>query len=152
MSVSVLPASSALGGLASTFPTVGSGKASRRRHAHPGLTASCSVPGMQNGAVPRSHDEMSVQEIKERAKGHAQRATRGASALHLIRAARSQLALAHSHERDGDLKAAYSAYIKSVSLIQTCMDAAEFKVESQPGKHGVLWKEYQEYTLVGTPT
>lgn len=103
---------------------------------------------MQNAAVPRSHDELSVAEIKAKAKGHAQRATRGASALHLIRAARSQLALALTQERDADLKGAYAAYIKAASLIQTFMDSAEFKAESQPGKRGVLWKEYQEYMQV----
>jgi ubiquitin carboxyl-terminal hydrolase 8 len=104
---------------------------------------------MQNGAASRANDELSVAEIKDRAKVHAQKATRGASALHLIRAARSQLALAHTYERDGDLKDAYAAYIKSVALIQTFMDSVEFKAENRPGKHGVLFKEYQEYMQVG---
>lgn len=104
---------------------------------------------MQNG-IARSHDEFSVAEIKEKAKVHAQKVTRGASAISLIKGARSQIKLAQNCENSGDLKGAYSAYIKALSLVQTCIDTPDFKAESQPGKRGVVWKEFQEYRQVGT--
>lgn len=102
---------------------------------------------MQNGIV-RSHDELSVTELKEQAKGHAQKATRGASALSLIKLARSQIGLAQANEHRSDLRAAYSAYIKALSLVQTFIDTPEFKAESQPGKKGAVWREFQEYMAV----
>lgn len=102
---------------------------------------------MQNG-VSRSRDELSVAEIKEQARGHAQKVTRGASALSLIKGARSQIMLAQNCENSGDLKGAYSAYIKAVSLIQSFMDNAEFKAESQPGKRGPLSREWHDYMQV----
>lgn len=88
---------------------------------------------------------MSVAEIKERAIQQAQRASRGASAISLIRSAKGQISLAQSCESAGDLKGALSAFTKAASLTQVFMDTADFKAESVPGKRGVLWKEFTEF-------
>ncbi|KAI0296552.1 hypothetical protein B0F90DRAFT_1811293 [Multifurca ochricompacta] len=88
---------------------------------------------------------MSVAEIKERAIQQAQRASRGASAISLIRSAKGQISLAQSCEIARDLKGALSAFTKAASLTQVFMDTAEFKAESIPGKRGVLWKEFTDF-------
>ncbi|KAI0259432.1 hypothetical protein BC834DRAFT_833549 [Gloeopeniophorella convolvens] len=88
---------------------------------------------------------MSVAEIKERAIQQAQRASRGASALSIIRSAKGQLSLAESHESRGELKEALSAFTKAASLTQGFMDSTEFKAESLPNKRGVLWKEFTDF-------
>ncbi|KAI9430182.1 hypothetical protein H4582DRAFT_2113921 [Lactarius indigo] len=77
---------------------------------------------------------MSVSEIKERAIQQAQRASRGSSAISLIRSAKGQISLAQSCESAGDLKGALSAFTKAASLTQVFMDTADFKAESVPGK------------------
>jgi ubiquitin carboxyl-terminal hydrolase 8 len=108
----------------------------------------CSI-AMPNG-VSKSQDDMSVAEIKERAKAQAQKVSRGASPLSLIGVARTQIAQARAAESSGDLKTAYSAYIKAVSLVQTFMGSPELKAESAPGKRGVLWKEYSDFQTVSS--
>jgi ubiquitin carboxyl-terminal hydrolase 8 len=108
----------------------------------------CSI-AMPNG-VSKSQDDMSVAEIKERAKAQAQKVSRGASPLSLIGVARTQIAQARAAESSGDLKTAYSAYIKAVSLVQAFMGSAELKAESTPGKRGVLWKEYSDFHAVSS--
>jgi hypothetical protein len=102
---------------------------------------------MQNGS-PKAYDDMTVAQIKEKAKLQAQKVTRNASALSLIGVARSQIAQARTSESQGDLKGAYSSYIKVVSLLQTFMDSPDFKAELPSGKRGVLYKEYQEFQAV----
>jgi ubiquitin carboxyl-terminal hydrolase 8 len=102
---------------------------------------------MQNG-VSRSYNDLTVAQIKESAKLHAQKVARNASPLSVIGAARIQIAQARTCENQGDLKGAYSAYIKAVSLIQTFMSSPEFRAESNPGKRGVLFKEYQDFQAV----
>ncbi|KAH8995056.1 cysteine proteinase [Lactarius hatsudake] len=91
---------------------------------------------------------MSVSEIKERAIQQAQRASRGSSAISLIRSAKGQISLAQSCESAGDLKGALSAFTKAASLTQVFMDTADFKAESVPGKRGVLWKEFTEFQQI----
>jgi ubiquitin carboxyl-terminal hydrolase 8 len=91
---------------------------------------------------------MSVAEIKEHAKQQAQRASRGASAISLIRSAKGQISLAQSREGAGDLKGALSAFTKAASLTQVFMDSAEFKAENVPGKRGLVWKEFSDFQQV----
>jgi len=91
---------------------------------------------------------MSVAEIKERAIQQVQRASRGASAISLIRTAKGQISLAQSCESAGDLKGAFSAFTKAESLFQAFMDTADFNAEIVPGNRGVLWKEFNEFQLV----
>ncbi|KAH9059441.1 hypothetical protein EDB83DRAFT_2552313 [Lactarius deliciosus] len=87
-------------------------------------------PALLNGS-PRPFGDMSVSEIKERAIQQAQRASRGSSAISLIRSAKGQISLAQSCESAGDLKGALSAFTRAA--------------ESVPGKRGVLWKEFTEF-------
>jgi ubiquitin carboxyl-terminal hydrolase 8 len=91
---------------------------------------------------------MSVVEIKERAIQQAQRASRGASAISLIRSAKGQISLAQSCETGGDLKGALSALTKAASLTQVFINTEEFKAENVPGKRGVLWKELTDFQQV----
>jgi ubiquitin carboxyl-terminal hydrolase 8 len=103
---------------------------------------------MQNGPLP-PNDPMSVPEIKEKAKEPAHKFARGASAMSLIKTARTQSLTAQECEMSGDLKGALSAFIKAGTLAQMVMDTTEFKAESGPGKKGVLYKEFQDFTQVG---
>jgi hypothetical protein len=64
-----------------------------------------------------------VVEIKERAIQQAQRASRGASAISLIRSAKGQIWLARACENAGDLKGAPIAFTKAASLSQVFTDA-----------------------------
>jgi ubiquitin carboxyl-terminal hydrolase 8 len=102
---------------------------------------------MLNGPA-RLLEDISVAEIKERAIQQAQRASRGASAVSLIRSAKGQISLAQSCESAGDLKGALSAFTKAASLTQVFMDSAEFKAETLPGKRAVLWKELTDFQQV----
>lgn len=78
------------------------------------------------------------------AKEAVRKEARGASALTLIKTARSQLVTAKDYESQGDLKGALSAFTKAASLAQMTMDTAEFASESK-GKGGVLRKEFTEF-------
>ncbi|KAI9440817.1 cysteine proteinase [Lactarius indigo] len=108
-------------------------------------SSSTSAPSTLPNGSPRPFEDMSVSEIKERAIQQAQRASRGSSAISLIRSAKGQISLAQSCESAGDLKGALSAFTKAASLTQVFMDTADFKAESVPGKRGVLWKEFTEF-------
>ncbi|KAH7922616.1 cysteine proteinase [Leucogyrophana mollusca] len=88
---------------------------------------------------------MTVAELKEKAKEDAQHAAKGVSAITLIRGARSQSQMAQQCENSGDLKGALSAFTRAGTLAQKFMDSAEFNAERQPGKHGVLHKEFMEF-------
>ena len=115
--------------------------------AHLYIPAHRSHTALLNG-FPRLFEDMSVAEIKERAIQQARRASRGASAISLIRSAKGQISLARACENAGDLKGAFSALTKAETLTQAFMDTADFKAESVPGKRGVLWKEYTEFQQV----
>jgi ubiquitin carboxyl-terminal hydrolase 8 len=105
---------------------------------------------MHNGLhTPRSPtDQTSVSEIKEKAKETAHKLAKGASAISLIRTARTQTQAAQACELGSDWKGALSALIKAGTLAQMCMDSAEFGAESAPGRKGVLYKEFMEFTQV----
>lgn len=102
---------------------------------------------MHNG-VQRSISELSVAEIKEQAKAQASKVSRGASPISLITVARQQIVQARVSEGSGDLKAALSAYIKAVSLVQTFMGNAEFLAEAPASRRGMLFKEFADFQAV----
>ena len=102
---------------------------------------------MQNGS-PRPFEDISVAEIREKAIQQAQKVSKGASAVSLIKSARGQVSLAHACEDAGDLKGALSAFTKAASLAKTVMDSAEFKAENVPGKKGIIWKEFTDFQQV----
>jgi hypothetical protein len=150
MSVSVLPIPSALGGFGPSSSLNSSSSGELPDSCCGGQLHQSNLPGrsaMQNGS-PKSFDDMTVAQIKDKAKLQAQKVTRSASALSLIGVARTQILQARTSENQGDLKSAYSSYIKAVSLLQTFMDSAEFKAETQPGKRGALFKEHHDFQQV----
>lgn len=110
----------------------------------PVLTAA-SAP-MQNGSLRSSTEEQTVPEIKEWAQHDARALCRGASAMSLLKATRTQLARARDAESTGELKNALSMYYKAASLMQMYMETAEFKQER--GKKGVLTREFLEFQQV----
>lgn len=107
---------------------------------------------MQNGlSSPRSptfpnssHDPFSIQEIKEKAQENAKKIARGASAISLIKTARSQILSARTSELSGDLKAALSAYINAGTFVRMFMDSNEYLSETK-GAKGVLAKEFSGF-------
>ncbi|KAM6497275.1 ubiquitin carboxyl-terminal hydrolase 4 [Amanita muscaria] len=86
---------------------------------------------------------MSVAEIKAKAKDTVHRDARGASALSLIKTARSQMVLAKECESKSELKGALSAYIKAASLASLTVDSPEHTAER--GKGGAVRKEVQSF-------
>jgi ubiquitin carboxyl-terminal hydrolase 8 len=100
---------------------------------------------MQNGHSSKNHE--TVAEIKAAAKEQALRA-RGASATSLLKTARDQVLTAKASEGTGELREALSALTKAVSLITMLMDSSEFKLEMQPGKKGVLTREFLSFQQV----
>ncbi|KZT07231.1 cysteine proteinase [Laetiporus sulphureus 93-53] len=94
---------------------------------------------MQNGSRKGT-----VAEIKEVAKEQAHR-VRGASAISLLGSARTQIQHAQECELHGDLTGALSALTKAASLAQMFMESSEFKLEIQPGRKGVLVKEFMDF-------
>ncbi|KIJ65500.1 hypothetical protein HYDPIDRAFT_27500 [Hydnomerulius pinastri MD-312] len=99
---------------------------------------------MHNGSVP-TNDNLTVAEVKEKAKEEARNAARGVSAISLIKSARNQSQLARVHENDGDLKGALGALLKAGSLAHMVMNSSEFIAESKAGKHGVLYREFVDF-------
>ena len=99
---------------------------------------------MQNGA---SYHRDTIAEIKASAKETTQQ-VRGASPTSLLASARSQMRLGAVKELEGDLKAALSAYTKAAALVQMIMDSPEFKAESQPGKKGLLFRDFLDFQQV----
>ncbi|CCM01336.1 uncharacterized protein FIBRA_03385 [Fibroporia radiculosa] len=97
---------------------------------------------MQNGVG--SFHGGTVADIKEVAKEQAKK-VRGATAISLLKGARSQIHHADDCELAGDLKGALSAITKAVSLVQMFMDSAEFKIETQPGRKGVLVRDLLDF-------
>lgn len=99
---------------------------------------------MRNGSVI-PNENLSISEIKERAKEDARRYAKGISAISLLRSARSQLQTAQVRENAGDLKSALSFLLKAGSLAAMVMNSDEFINESKSGKHGVLYREFVNF-------
>lgn len=86
-------------------------------------------------------------EIKDTAKEQVLK-VRGASAISLLKSARAQCRIAEECELEGNTKGALSALTKAASLVQMFMDSAEFKQETQPGRRGVLMKDFFDFQQV----
>jgi ubiquitin carboxyl-terminal hydrolase 8 len=91
---------------------------------------------------------MTIAEIKEKTKDSVQKNARGFAALRLITSARTQYSIARTSEDKGDLEEAFESFTKAAALTQLFMDSAELQAERQPGKHGVLYKEFHEFISV----
>lgn len=104
------------------------------------------VAAMQNGFT-RNQEMTTAAEVKEKAKEAVQKEARSASALTLIKIARSQMTLARECELRGDLKGALGALTKAASLANMFMSSAEFQAEK--GK-GVLRNELVSFMEVST--
>lgn len=88
---------------------------------------------------------MSVTDIKNRAKETVFKEASKASPLSLIRTAHNQIVIAKEKESVGDLHGALESYIKTATLIKMTMDSSEFKQERTKG---VLRKEVQDFLNV----
>ena len=106
-------------------------------------------PGLPNGAT-RSLEESTVLEIKNKAKESVHREARGFSALTLIKSARLQLATARDSEVKGDLRTAFSSYIKAATLAKMAMDSDDYALESK-GKGGAIRQELNDFLNVCHP-
>lgn len=106
---------------------------------------------MQNGlSSPRFNKDLTtVSEIKERARESVEKAAKGASAMSMIKSARNQALIAQECELGGDFRGALGAYIKAGALAKMVLDSAEFRAEAEPGKKGVLFHEFTDFTKVG---
>ncbi|KIK79747.1 hypothetical protein PAXRUDRAFT_266669 [Paxillus rubicundulus Ve08.2h10] len=102
---------------------------------------------MHNGHIT-TNDNLSVAEVKDKAKNDVRKFARGVSAMSLLGSARSQVQLAQIHENQGDLKGALSALLKAGILAHTVMNGAEYSAEQKPGKHGVLYRECSDFKKV----
>jgi ubiquitin carboxyl-terminal hydrolase 8 len=91
------------------------------------------------------HDGLTVSEIKERTKDYVTKQSKGASAISLINAAKSQSNVAQTLENEGDLKGAMAALIAAGCLMRMFMDSSELKAE---GRKGVLWNAFSEFQEV----
>lgn len=105
------------------------------------------LPAMHNGSIA-TNDDLTVAEVKEKAKEDVRKAAKGVSAITLIKTARTQSQQARIHENQGDLKAALGALLKAGSLTHMFMNSAEFMIENKPGRHGVLYKEFMDFQKV----
>ncbi|KAJ7255432.1 hypothetical protein B0H12DRAFT_532300 [Mycena haematopus] len=95
----------------------------------------------QNGVV-RHFDNMSTSQIKAQTREAVRRESKGAGALALLKAARTQIAAAHDYEGKGDLKNALASYTKVGTLVSAALDSTEYKRESAGG---VVHKECVEF-------
>ena len=107
---------------------------------------SSAIPAAQNGSG-RHYANMSVAEIKTKAREGVNKEARGFSAIALIRAAGSQIHAAKGHEANGDLKSALGSYIKAATLAKLTMDSPEYLQESK-GKGGVIRRELNDFLEV----
>ena len=111
------------------------------RNSHNQLSA------MQNGS-PTAISDLTVAEIKEKAKEDVRNAAKGISPLSLIRSARSQSQRGRIYENEGDLKAALGAFLRAGILTHMFINSAEVIAETKPGRHGVLYKEFIDFEKV----
>ncbi|KAL1747878.1 ubiquitin carboxyl-terminal hydrolase 4 [Schizophyllum fasciatum] len=91
------------------------------------------VPGGSGG--PREDDPVS--EIKKHAQDAVIKETRGASAISLLRSARTQTQKGKDHEARGELKEALSAYAKATALALRTIEHKDL-LEEKKDKGGVL--------------
>ncbi|KAF8202403.1 ubiquitin carboxyl-terminal hydrolase 4 [Pholiota molesta] len=101
------------------------------------------MPATPNGTNRISND-LSVAEIKTKAKENVTKEARGVSAITLIKTARTQILSAKDHEVKGDLRGAFASYIKAATLAKMTMDSPEYLLEAK-GKGGVIRKELNDF-------
>ncbi|KAJ7491946.1 ubiquitin carboxyl-terminal hydrolase 4 [Mycena latifolia] len=99
-------------------------------------------PGSTTNGIGRHLDNMSTSQIKAQMIEAVRRESRGAGALALLKAARSQIVAAHDYEAKGDLKNALASYTKGGTLVRAALDSTEYKRESSGG---VVHKECLEF-------
>ncbi|KAJ6488088.1 ubiquitin carboxyl-terminal hydrolase 4 [Mycena vulgaris] len=99
-------------------------------------------PGSSANGIGRHFDNMSTAQIKAQMIEAVRRESRGAGALALLKAARSQIVAAHDYEAKGDLKNALASYTKGGTLVRAALDSTEYKRESSGG---VVHKECLEF-------
>lgn len=104
-------------------------------------------PNMQNGSAAPS-DNLSISEIEEKAREDVRKHTTGVSPISLLKSARTQLQLAQANEKEGNLKSALSALCKAGGLAALVMKSSEYVTENQPGRHGLLYKEFVNFQKV----
>jgi hypothetical protein len=109
-----------------------------------GLQHTLAISAAQNG-LTRFSDDMTVAEIKTKARETVQKEARGASAMTLIKTARAQYHLAKEYEMNGDLKSALGTFTKAAGLAKMTMDSTEFVAETASGRTGVLRKEFTDF-------
>ncbi|KAJ7504212.1 ubiquitin carboxyl-terminal hydrolase 4 [Mycena galericulata] len=99
-------------------------------------------PGSTPNGIAKHFDNMSTSQIKAQMIEAVRRESRGAGALALLKAARSQIVAAHDYEGKGDLKNALASYTKGGTLVKAALDSTEYKRESAGG---VVHKECLEF-------
>ncbi|KAK7025134.1 ubiquitin carboxyl-terminal hydrolase 4 [Favolaschia claudopus] len=99
-------------------------------------------PGSNPNGVGRHFDNMTTSQIKASTMEAVRRESKGAGALALLKAARTQIAAAREYDGKGELKNALASYTKGGTLIKAALDSTEYKREA-PG--GVVHKECLEF-------
>ncbi|KAJ7696472.1 hypothetical protein B0H17DRAFT_399696 [Mycena rosella] len=114
-----------------------------------GVSAMPTSPGLggfgspqRPGSTPNGLGNLSTSQIKAQMIEAVRRESRGAGALALLKAARSQIVAAHDYEAKGDLKNALASYTKGGTLVRAALDSTEYKRESSGG---VVHKECLEF-------
>lgn len=131
-------------------PGFGSSHGSDKTHLHPPdniRNDNNPLSAMHDGSVATSGD-LTVAEVKEKAKEDVRKAAKGVSAMTLIKSARSQLQQARIYENQGDLKTAFGPLLRAGILTHMFMNSAEFMAENKHGRHGVLYKEFIDFQKV----
>ncbi|PPQ64351.1 hypothetical protein CVT24_008420 [Panaeolus cyanescens] len=91
----------------------------------------------------RLNDEMSVADIKAKTRELVVKETRNASALTLIRTARTQSQSAKEQAARGELKTAFASYLKAAILVKTVLESQEYNQEAKKG--GVIRREINDF-------
>jgi len=115
----------------------------------PGVTvhpASSALPALD--ARFSAYANMSVADIKNKAKETVLREATKASAASLLRVARDQILKAKDLESAGDHAAALEGYIKTATLLKIAIDSPDYKRE---GARGSLRKEMSDFIQVRCP-
>ncbi|KAJ7117734.1 hypothetical protein C8R44DRAFT_200951 [Mycena epipterygia] len=108
----------------------------------PGGFGSPQRPAATSNGIGKHFDNMSTSQIKAQMIEAVRRESRGAGALALLKAARSQIVAAHDYEGKGDLKNALASYTKGGTLVRAALDSTEYKRESSGG---VVHKECLDF-------
>jgi ubiquitin carboxyl-terminal hydrolase 8 len=93
----------------------------------------------------RFNNDMTVAEIKAKAREIVQKEARGASAMSLIKIARTQYLLAKEYENNGDLKSVLGTLTKAASLAKMTLDSTEMMAEKNAGRSGLLFNEFTDF-------